>query len=86
MWRFVHLRELGIERLLELSIVGVHVFKNWLPLCSELWHSRPRWSDMYALDAYNVTWLSDLLHIGQLFKACGNIKFAQIYHILRQFL
>ena len=30
----------------------------------------------------SVTWLGDLLHFGQLFKACGNIYFAQIAHIL----
>ena len=33
-----------------------------------------------------VTRLGDLLDFGQLFKACGNNKFAQISHILRQFL
>ena len=34
----------------------------------------------------SVTRLSDLLHFGQLFKACGNNYFAQIDHIFRQFL
>ena len=33
----------------------------------------------------SVTRLGDLLNFGQLFKACGNNQFAQIYHILRQF-
>ena len=30
----------------------------------------------------SVTRLGDLLHFGQLFKACGNNYFAQIAHIL----
>ena len=34
---------------------------------------------------HSVTRLGDLLDFGQLFKAFGNKKFAQIYHILRQF-
>ena len=34
----------------------------------------------------SVTILDDLLNFGQLFKAFGNNKFAQISHILRQFL
>ena len=34
----------------------------------------------------SVTRLGDLLHFGQLFKAFGNNLFAQISHILRQFL
>ena len=34
----------------------------------------------------SVTRLGDLLDFGQLFKARGNNKFAQISHILRQFL
>ena len=33
----------------------------------------------------SVTRLGDLWDFGQLFKACGNNKFAPIYHILRQF-
>ena len=36
--------------------------------------------------AYSVTRLGDLLDFGQLFKACGNNKFAQISPIIRQFL
>ena len=34
----------------------------------------------------SVTRLGDLLDFGQLFKAFGNNKFAQISHILRQLL
>ena len=34
----------------------------------------------------SVTRLGDLLDFGQLFKPFGNNKFAQISHILRQFL
>ena len=34
----------------------------------------------------SVTRLGDLLEFGQIFKAFGNNKFAQISHILRQFL
>ena len=34
----------------------------------------------------SVTRLGDLLHFGQLCKACDNNYFAQIAHILRQFL
>ena len=34
----------------------------------------------------SVTRLGDLLHFGQLFKAFGNNEFAQISHILKQFL
>ena len=34
----------------------------------------------------SVTRLGDLLDFGQLFKAFGNIKFAQISYIIRQFL
>ena len=30
--------------------------------------------------------LGDLLHFGQLFKACGNNYFAQIAHVLGNFL
>ena len=37
-------------------------------------------------DFRSVTRLKDLLHFGQLFKACGNNYFAQIAHIFRQFL
>ena len=33
----------------------------------------------------SVTRLSDLLHFGQLFKACGNTYFAQIAHNLGNF-
>ena len=33
----------------------------------------------------SVTRLGDLLHFGQLFKACGNNSFAQIYHFLGNF-
>ena len=33
----------------------------------------------------SVTRLGDLLHFGQLFKACVNNYFAQIAHIVRQF-
>ena len=36
--------------------------------------------------AVSVTRLGDLLHFGQLFKACGNNYFTQIAHIIRQFL
>ena len=36
--------------------------------------------------AYSVTRSGDLLDFGQLFKAFGNNQFAQISHILRQFL
>ena len=36
--------------------------------------------------AVSVTRLDDLLHFGQLFKACGNNYLTQISHILRQFL
>ena len=36
--------------------------------------------------AYSVTRLGDLLDFGQLFKGFGNNYFAQILHILRQFL
>ena len=39
-----------------------------------------------ALDATSATRLGDLLHFGQLFKACGNNYFARIAHIYRQFL
>ena len=35
--------------------------------------------------ASSVTILGDLLHFGQLFKACGNTYFAQIAHILGNF-
>ena len=34
----------------------------------------------------SVTRLGDLLDFGQLFKAFGNNQFAQIFHIIRQFL
>ena len=34
--------------------------------------------------ACSVTRLADLLHFGQLFKACGNNYFAQIAHIFRE--
>ena len=34
----------------------------------------------------SVTRLGDLLDFGQLFKAFGNKYFAQILHILRQFM
>ena len=33
-----------------------------------------------------VTRLGNLLDFGKLFKICGNNKFAQIFHIHRQFL
>ena len=33
----------------------------------------------------SVARLGDLLHFGQLFKACGNNYFAQIAHIFIQF-
>ena len=35
---------------------------------------------------FSVTRLGDLLDFGQLYKAFGNNKFAQIFHILKQFL
>ena len=34
----------------------------------------------------SVTRLGDLLHFGQILKACGNYYFAQIVYILRDFL
>ena len=34
----------------------------------------------------SVTRLGDLLDFGQVFKAFGSHKFAQIYYILREFL
>ena len=37
------------------------------------------------LDTDSVTRLGDFLDFGQVFKAIGNNKFAQISHILRQF-
>ena len=37
-------------------------------------------------DATSVTRSGELLHFGQLIKACGNNYFAQITHIFRQFL
>ena len=42
---------------------------------------RPKWSMTSS-----VTRLGNLLDFEQLFKACGYSQFAQIYHILRQFL
>ena len=33
-----------------------------------------------------VTRLGEFMHFGKLFKAGGNINFAQIAHIIRQFL
>ena len=45
---------------------------------------------VHAIDAavvvVSVTRLGELLDFGQLFKAFGTNKFAQISHILRQFL
>ena len=40
----------------------------------------------YGSTPTSVTRLGDLLDFGQLFKAFGNNYFAQISHILRQFL
>ena len=43
---------------------------------------------MSALPIYvstRVTRLADLLHFGQIFKACGNNFFTQIDHILANF-
>ena len=42
-----------------------------------------RWK--YLVSPNSVTRLRDLLHFGQLFKACGGNYFAQITHIFRQF-
>ena len=39
-----------------------------------------------SLIGISVTRLGNLLHFGQLFKACGNIYLAQITHVFRQFL
>ena len=44
----------------------------------------PRSSWLWVL--ISVTRLGDLLHFGQLFKACGNNHFTQIAHIFRDFL
>ena len=41
---------------------------------------------MWKRERSSVTILSDLLHFGQLFEACGNNYFAQIAHIVRHFL
>ena len=46
----------------------------------------PRKVFYYLLIAHSVTRLGDFLHFGQFFKAFGNNDFAQISHILRQFL
>ena len=43
-------------------------------------------SDLLTMVTCSVTRLDDLLHFRQLFKPFGNNKFAQIFHILRQFL
>ena len=40
---------------------------------------------MILWEVGSVTRLGDLLHFGQLFKACGNNYFTQIAHIFRQF-
>ena len=42
--------------------------------------------DLLELGIGSVTRLGDLLHFGQLFKACGINYFAQNAHIFRQFL
>ena len=42
------------------------------------------WSGAELINS--VTRLGDLLDFGQVFKAFGNNQFAQISHILRQFL
>ena len=44
-----------------------------------------RWATSFT-STTSVTRLGDLLDFGQVFKAFGNNKFAQISHILRQFL
>ena len=43
-------------------------------------------ADSYFLSCTSVTRLGDLLHFGQLFKACGNNYFGQIAQICKQFL
>ena len=49
-------------------------------------HSHPYAHQQYLYVKYaSVTRLGDLLHFGQLFKACGNNYFAHITHILIQF-
>ena len=40
---------------------------------------------LFSISA-SVTRLGDFFNFGQLFKAFGNNQFAQIFHILRQFL
>ena len=41
---------------------------------------------LFLRNVSSVTRYGDLLDLGQLFKAFGKNKFAQIAHILRQFL
>ena len=44
------------------------------------------WPNLMILwEVGSVTRLGDLLHFGQLFKACGNNYFTQIAHILGNF-
>ena len=56
------------------------------------WATQSRARGLGALQYFHikgmssVTRLGDLLHLGQLFKACGNNYFVQIAHIFRQFL
>ena len=43
-------------------------------------------NEAFRYATISVTSVGDLLHFGQLFKACGSNYFAQIAHIFRQFL
>ena len=49
------------------------------------WMSKRCYGFNNASFGSSVTRLGDLLHFGQLFKACGNNSFAQIYHFLGNF-
>ena len=60
--------------LLQLEKLWPTTYKNW-----QSGHIGRRQPD-------TVTRLGELLQLGQLFEACGNIYFAQITHIFRQFL
>ena len=50
------------------------------------WKVGGRWKLEMVCGMTSVTRLGDLLDFGQLFNAFGNNLFAQIFHILRQFL
>ena len=68
------------------TVIYLNLSKStWHNFSSLLFNNLHVQSNNLISDAVSATRLGNILHFGQLFKACGNNYFAQIAHILGNF-